>query len=135
MAHKKTLLRLVFWFGMIADTFEVLRMAVPKLFILSTGTNLTDNPELRQGLLYGAPVMLGWTLILFWANRKPLERKGVLLSLIPVIIGYIIVQSVGVASGAYPIARVVPSFSAQAILLSLSIIVSVQSGRTKASER
>ncbi|HOU14897.1 MAG TPA: hypothetical protein PKZ84_17455 [Anaerolineae bacterium] len=44
--------------------------------------------------------MLGWTLLLLWADRKPLERKGVLLCLIPVVIAYMVVGIVGVRIGA-----------------------------------
>ena len=39
-----------------------------------------DRPgaELRYGLRAGAPLMAGWTLLLLWADRRPVERKDVI---------------------------------------------------------
>lgn len=116
------LLRTIYIYGMIADLFEGVRMSYPKLFIASSGAMLKESPELSSGLLYGLPVMIGWTLVLFWANRKPVERKGILLCLIPVIVGYMIVQGVGIASGAYPALKLLMSYILQTVLLILAII-------------
>jgi len=36
----------------------------------------------------GAPLMAGWTVLLLWADRQPLERRGVLpITVLPVIAG------------------------------------------------
>lgn len=38
-----------------------------------------------------AALMWGWTFLLFWASRKPLERKGVILiTLFPALLGLIL---------------------------------------------
>ena len=116
------LLRTVYIWGMIADLIEGIRMSVPKLFITSSGTMLKESPELVSGLLYGVPVMIGWTLLLFWANLKPVERKGILLCLIPVIIGYMIIQTIGIASGVYTLSNLALSFAMQTVLLILAVI-------------
>jgi len=108
---KNTLLwlRITFWWGIIADAFEVIRMTVPQLFVATAGSMLVPDAGFRFGLLYGAPVMLGWTLVLFWADRKPLERKGVRLCLVPAVIAYIVVEIVGIRMGAVALAnRLVP---------------------------
>lgn len=127
MKKRVLLLRIAYVWGMIADLFEGIRMSVPRLFIASSGTLLKNGPELANGLLYGVPVMLGWTLVLFWANRRPMERKGVLLCLIPVIFGYMIVQGVGIASGAYPASKLLMSYILQTVLLVLALIGYVSS--------
>jgi uncharacterized membrane protein len=114
-------LRITFWWGIIADAVEAIRMMFPRLFLATTGGTLTPNTGFRFGLLYGAPVMLGWTLLLFWADRKPLERKGVLLCVIPVIIAYIIVELVGVRIGAVALAATVPTFVLQVALIALCL--------------
>ena len=36
----------------------------------------------------GASLMLGWTALLLWADRLPVDRRGVLLiTVVPVIVG------------------------------------------------
>jgi undecaprenyl pyrophosphate phosphatase UppP len=114
-------LRITFWWGIIADAFETIRMAIPKLFLASTGVKLSPDAGFRFGLLYGVPVMLGWTLLLFWANRMPLERKGVVLCLIPVVFSYIVVEIVGIWMGIVTLSKVIPTFFLQTILIGLCI--------------
>ena len=96
-------------------------MMFPRLFLATTGSTLTLDTGFRFGLLYGAPVMLGWTLLLFWADRKPLERKGVLLCVIPVIIAYMIVEFIGIRIGAVALATTVPTFVLQVALIALCL--------------
>ncbi len=114
-------LRITFWWGIIADTFEVIRMIIPQLFLATTGSPLMPDTGLRFGLLYGAPVMLGWTLVLFWADRKPLERRGVLLCLIPVVLAYLVVEIVGIQMGDIAFANMRLPFMMQVILIALCI--------------
>lgn len=37
-----------------------------------------DRPEFTYGMGAGAALMAGWTVLLWWADRRPLERRGVL---------------------------------------------------------
>jgi hypothetical protein len=113
-------LRIAYWWGIIADALETIRMSWPKLFVSSGGFNISpESVEFRFGLLYGVPVMLGWTLVLFWADRRPVERKGILLCLLPVIAAYMIVQIVGISLGVVALTAMIPTFVLQTILFSL----------------
>ena len=48
----------------------------------------------------GASLMTGWTLLLAWTAKKPVERKAVmLLSAFPVLCGLIIVTTTGLING------------------------------------
>lgn len=58
MKRKILWLRITFWWGIIADAFEVVRMTFPRLFLATTGSILPPETGFRFGLLYGAPVML-----------------------------------------------------------------------------
>jgi len=41
----------------------------------------------------GAFLMLGWTFLLIWADRKPIERKDILLlTVIPVVVGIMVIN-------------------------------------------
>lgn len=121
MKNKILWLRITFWWGIIADAFEVIRMMIPQLFLATTGSPLTPDTGFRFGLLYGMPVMLGWTLVLFWADRKPLERRGVLLCLIPVILAYLVVEIVGIQMGVIAFANTLLPLIMQVILIVLCI--------------
>ena len=43
--------------------------------------------------------MVGWTLILIWADRKPVERKGVLLLVIAIVIGVALNRITAIPTG------------------------------------
>ncbi|MGD8457343.1 MAG: hypothetical protein PVF83_13260 [Anaerolineales bacterium] len=114
-------LRVTFWWGIIADAFETVRMVFPRLFLASTGVELPLDAGFRFGLLYGAPVMLGWTILLLWADRKPYERRGVVLCIIPVVLGYVAVEVLGISMGIVALAKIIPIFVIQGILICLCI--------------
>jgi hypothetical protein len=57
----------------------------------------------------GASLMFGWTILLAWGYRKPVERKGLLLiTAFPVISGIVATMIWQYASGAFPLMRVLP---------------------------
>jgi hypothetical protein len=67
--------------GALVDALAAFGMAAPAL----SGPTLRfdqdcrrDRPEFAYALRAGAPLMAGWTVLLLWADRKPLERRGVL---------------------------------------------------------
>lgn len=122
MKKKVILLRFTLWWGIIADAIEAFRMASMELFVSSSKINIEPDIGLKFGLLYGMPVMMGWSFILFWADRKPLERRGVLLCLIPVILGYFIVQAFAIQNGLFSLLQMIPTFILQGLLLILSAI-------------
>lgn len=41
--------------------------------------NFDPDPPFRYAIAVGAAFMLGWMVLLIWADRKPLERRTVLL--------------------------------------------------------
>lgn len=114
-------LRITFIWGIIADAIETVRMIFPNLFLKTTGINLELSDGLRFGLLYGMPVMLGWTLLLFWANLKPIKRKGVLMCLIPVILAYIVVEIASLRMGYVELSNMIPTFILQIVLVFLCL--------------
>jgi drug/metabolite transporter (DMT)-like permease len=68
----------------------------------------------------GASLMFGWTALLLWANRKPVERKGVLLlTIFPVITGLLASLVWAGASGRLSITRILPSVILCVVLIAL----------------
>jgi len=64
--------------------------------------------------------MLGWTVLLIWADRKPIERKGVIMiTVIPVLIGLILAGTFAVSAGMIKIEKMIPTWIIQSVLLIL----------------
>lgn len=93
-------LRISFWVGAIADGIATYRMLFPQF---ATGA------EYRYALGMGASLMLGWTILLIWADRQPLERKGVLLiTAFPVVLGLLFAEVFAVNQGIKSMTQMVP---------------------------
>jgi FtsH-binding integral membrane protein len=63
--------------------------------------------------------MLGWTVLLLWAGRRPLERRFVAAVTALVILGLILTELVAVATGALGVRRMVPTWCLQILLFVL----------------
>lgn len=68
------------------------------------------HAEMTYPMGLAASLMFGWTALLLWAWRKPVERKGVLvITIFPVITGLMASGVYAVAAGIFPVARIVPT--------------------------
>ncbi len=101
MKKKILWLRISYWVGAIADGLATLRMLFPKF---------ANGVEYRYAMGLAAALMLGWTILLIWADRKPLERKGViLLTAFPVVSGLLLAEIYAVFSGIISFSRMLPT--------------------------
>jgi hypothetical protein len=100
-SSKILLLRASYWTGTIVDAFVAVELLLPAFWASFEGlTTYTPNSILNFALGTAGALMLGWTLLLVWADRKPLERKGVLLlTVFPVIFGIQLNNIASVTSG------------------------------------
>jgi hypothetical protein len=113
MKNKITWLRISYWVGAIADGIATLRMLFPKI---------AYGVEYRYALGLGASLMLGWTFLLLWADRKPLERKGVLLlTVFPVITGILLDEIYSVTKGLITFEKMLPTGIFLVVLIALFI--------------
>jgi hypothetical protein len=96
-------LRVSYWVGAIVDALVFLEMLFPGALKALTGEIDRDiSMEFRLAQAFGAPLMIGWAILLLWADRKPLERRGVLvITVIPVVSGLLIRGVVGAATGVF----------------------------------
>jgi len=96
--EKKIGLRLFFYYGGVLDGIMGFLMiyslfAIPPAIIpFSEVTN-----EFRFTMGWAAVFMIAWTILLFWASLKPVERKGIIpLTLYVVVVGLAVISvSVG----------------------------------------
>jgi hypothetical protein len=114
-------LRISYWVGAIVDGVAAAQMMFPALFRLGMGlSEFHPGVDYRYAMGMGASLMLGWTALLLWADRQPLERKGVLpLTVLPVIAGLAVNQAQGVRVGFLPALAVLPIWGLQVGLSAL----------------
>ena len=91
MDRKIFWVRFAYWWGIIGDLIAAVFMLFPQLDKSSFNSEVISNPVFALGARRGAHLMIGWTALLLWADRKPVERKDILLiTLCPVEAGRLI---------------------------------------------
>jgi hypothetical protein len=88
MHNNVTWLRISYWTGAVIDALAALLLTFPRLNAWFSGFAAADNSAaFRSSNDQAAALMWGWTLLLLWADRRPLERRGVLaLTVFPVLL-------------------------------------------------
>ncbi len=88
-------LRICYWIGAILDAKAALIFMfpnlIPQLYLAIAGKSALNvsSPDILFRSL-SANMIFAWTCLLLWADRKPLERKGVLLlTFFPTVSGII----------------------------------------------
>lgn len=108
----KNLLIASYWIGILADALATVILFSPAV------ADLVFQPrsfEMSANYLYVSRVagalMLGWTVLLFWAQRKPVERADILLiTLFPVVTLLAMAAGFVAQSNAIPASRLLPMF-------------------------
>jgi len=117
--RKVSLLRACYWFGAVFDAVMVVPMLVPSVAASMFRIKAFDpGVEYRYAMMIGGSLMLGWTALLIWADRKPVERREVLLlSVCPVVVGLAAAGVYAVAAGLITPRNMAPTWVMQAVLL------------------
>ena len=126
MKNKIRWLRFSYWAGAILDVLAVIQMIFPAVLAATSGrADFHPGADYFYAMGMGASLMLGWTVLLLWADRLPLGRRGVLpITVFPVITGMIINEGYAVwVSGFLSIGAVIPIWILQ-IVLSIVFLVS-----------
>ena len=90
-----------YWLGIIADAVWAVALFTPSLFgVLAGIPDFSPNEDFRLTMAIGGILMTGWTILLLWAVREPIERRFViLLTAFPVVFGFFIVALIKVIHG------------------------------------
>ena len=98
---KMIFIKASYWLGIAADALWAVALLVPSVFGMLLG-DPEFNPDIQVRLIMGigGSLMTGWTFLLLWAIRKPIERRVVsLLTAFPVVFGIFIVTLIGYLEG------------------------------------
>jgi hypothetical protein len=133
MNQKQTilLLHIAYWIGIIADAFISIIFLLPELaqFLLGV-SDVSIGEEYLYVSRIAASLMLGWTFLLFWADRKPIERRDILiLTIFPVVIGIMISGFFAVNNKFIPIQNIVPLWVFNIVLIIIYMISYLQSNK------
>jgi len=96
--------------------------------------DFAPTADYRYAMRLGASLMLGWTALLLWADRKPLERRGVLPITVLVVAGLAWAGASAVSAGLISVPYMIPTWVMQALLVALFSYSYVASGRAAAEE-
>ncbi len=93
-------------------------MIFPNLFSMSDKlANFSTGLDCYTASGRGALLMFDWSGLPLWADRKPMERKGVLLiTIFPVLLGLAISGLFAVQSRFLAVSAMVPTWTAQGLL-------------------
>ncbi len=116
-------LRIAYWTGAVLDGLWVIPMLFPEIGLSIYGiTDMEITGGLRYALAVGAALMAGWTVLLIWADRKPVERRGIiLLTVVPVIAGLRLSEIYLFTYGYVTVRGMIPSWIMGAAVLALFI--------------
>ena len=130
MGEPIRLLRIAYWAGAILDAIALVPMLSPAIGGAMLGIpDFHPGPDYRYAMYLAASLMLGWTCLLIWADRKPLERRGVLvLTAFPVVAGLFLAGVYAVASRLVDIGHLLPTFVLQLLVAALFLYAYHRSG-------
>jgi hypothetical protein len=115
-----TWLRISYWVGAVADGIVAAVMFAQAIFALpSPLTRYLPETPYRYAMGLAGSLMLGWTILLLWADRRPVERRGVLVITIVVILGLMGSSVFSLSAGFMPARSVVPVLIFQVALIAM----------------
>jgi hypothetical protein len=123
-------LKISFLIGAVTDALALIPMVISAAAKIFWGfSNFSGIYYFAMGM--GASLMLAWTILLFWAYRKPLERRYIALFTIIIVTGFVITEIVLSGHGDMQINKFIGSLAMQAILLALFGYSFFISGKTQ----
>lgn len=89
MFHPIRWLRISYWTGAIIDALACIPLVHSGVWAaLNHVPNFHPDWAFRYAQAFAAVFMAGWTVLLIWADRAPLERRGILvITVFPVVVG------------------------------------------------
>jgi len=99
--RKIRIIKIICWIGVAADALWTIALVCPPFYGILTGKpHLQADLSLRLALGIAASLMAGWTLLLAWIAKNPVERRAVMaFTAMPVVAGLFAVALIGFING------------------------------------
>lgn len=126
-------IRACYYIGAAADLLATLPLLFPDVAGAMFGlSGFSAANEYLYASRIGASLMLGWTFLLLWGSRKPVERRGVLfITILPVLAGLLISSILAVTTGFIEIQFMVPLWIFYALMIPAYVVAYVTAGSMK----
>jgi hypothetical protein len=101
LQSKVRFIQSICWIGVAADAIWAIALLHPWLYGMLTGrSDFQPDLTLRLCMGVGASLMAGWTFLLAWTAKEPIQRRGVLLiTAFPALAGLSVVALIGSLNG------------------------------------
>jgi hypothetical protein len=137
MNNRVLWLRVSYWTGAIIDALACIPLINSDVWAaINHVSNFHAGWDFRYSQAFAAAFMAGWTVLLVWADRKPIERRGVLLiTVFPVIVGLNSARYILYLGGLVPEAFTLTGMILPAVLTALFLFAYFNSFRGEAQTR
>ena len=97
---KLWLIKFPYWLGIAADALWAVALLLPAVFGVLTGVDdFSPDWQMQSVMAIGGVLMAGWTVLLLWAVRRPIERRFVILLTALVVAALFLLALVNVLKG------------------------------------
>ena len=97
---KLWLIKFPYWLGIAADALWAAALLFPPVFGVLTGfDDFSPDWQMQSVMTIGGILMAGWTVLLLWAVRRPIERRFVILLTALVVAALFLLTLVNVLKG------------------------------------
>ena len=97
---KLWLIKFPYWLGIAADALWAAALLYPPIFGVLTGVDdFSPDWTMQSIMTIGGILMAGWTALLLWAVRRPIERRFVILLTSIVVAALLVLALVNVVKG------------------------------------
>ena len=119
------LLRIAYWVGAIMDGLVGLNMVLATIFGNISPfipTPFTGGTSYQFAMGFCASFMIAWTVLLIWADRKPVARKDILIiTAVPVVGGFTLVEFFGLYLQTVILIELIPMLVIRSALIILLV--------------
>ena len=121
MKGSRRLLHLAYRTGAVVDAAMVVPLLAPSVAAAMLGINgFAPGADYRYVAGLCAALMAGWTVLLVWADRDPVARRGVLLiTVCPVVLGLAAAGGYALRSGLVRPLHLAPTLAVQVAVIVL----------------
>lgn len=119
----RKLLIISYWTGIVADALATVLLFSPSAAaVVFQQRQFEITPICLYVSRIAGALMLGWTVLLYWAQRRPIERAGVLLITLFPVVTLLTGAAVMVGlSGWIPVSNIVPLYILYAVVFCLFV--------------